>query len=253
MVTLFEQKLGYELPNVKLRTAIKTHKSVIPPRYAMLKYGYSQQSLAYYGDRLLHDAVTLIKEAGDIDRELVDAISANKFMYYYLCDFELVQFFNITQTLESEKNTHHEYGTFFEAIIAGIYLTHGYHQFLKFVVHYITEMSIVSKLHYNDLKVNNLHYVLADLKRDGTKYFLLCNLVRKVFKRKFDIVQPKKSKPGNRRITLNITVPDIGSNTVTNKSYKSQAKTLHEAVEEVARQTLEDIDPIHCEAYYCIH
>jgi dsRNA-specific ribonuclease len=188
MVTKFEETLGIAIPDRKLRVAICNHKSIIHPIEAINRLGYEQESLASLGDRLISLAVhnyNILNKSQKIKNSLVES---NRYMYYFVQDTGLAKFCNIDKDCEVIKTIYHEYGTFFEAIIGGLYLSHGFNVVKDYLLYYFDEMSISIFLE----KKVELSDILKILETTHTsKYFILKNKLLKKFKNKPYVEQLK--------------------------------------------------------------
>ncbi len=130
--TKFELAIGYSFRNKQLKRAIQHHASVLHKFKATARYGCYQYDLAYKGDTLLQLVYAefffynnIIYEKSKI-AQIRSRFVSNKFLNSCIKAGGLSKFHKTDNDSKHNSTTlNHRGGTFFEAIIWGIYIDSG--------------------------------------------------------------------------------------------------------------------------------
>lgn len=242
MVAKFEEAIGYKFKNRKLRLAICRHKSVVPLETALERYDFDQESPALLGDRMLKNVINIKGESDIYTAFPSQMIQTNKFMYHYVWDMGWVDYLHIVPVFKNKKDMYHEYGTFFEAIGAGIYLEYGYKEFEKFALRYAYDMSPMVYM----LGKTDLLYILKCLNKPEFCYFELSSLMKLVFGEKVKVNKLSETPYG---VELVIKIPPFGRSKKEARKYVRSLKSLSLSVEEAAKKALSEIEEDYKKTY----
>ncbi len=234
MVTKFEEDIGFEFDR-KLRLAICAHKSHVHQSLALKKYGNNQEALALFGDRLIKDIGKMYEDKEVYMVLPTNMLYSNKFMYHYIWDMGWHKHLKIKATYSAKKKEEHEYGTFFEAIVAGIHLQHNFLAAHDFVINYFREMtSLVHIFGGTDFKYN---VICLDI--PGTHYHYLKSLMLVLFNSHVKIRESTKSRYG---VELQISIPKPNCDQADTRSYYESRGNYEKSIETAASKAIAAID-----------
>jgi hypothetical protein len=125
--TKFEKAIGYRFRDQKLKRALLHHSSSLHTSKSYEKYGYVQNDLAKCGDYLLEFLFREFFQNYQYDWSKIQQIKSNyvsnAFLTSCLEHYNILQFHKTSDNKNlATKTICHRGGTFFEAIIWGIYI-----------------------------------------------------------------------------------------------------------------------------------
>ena len=250
-LTRFERTLGLSIPNRNLRLAVCRHKSVLATSASHAKYGYAQDTLAVFGDRLVNTAAQRTQQKGLFEHLPKDKINSNEYMYHYVWDSGLARFLQIDTTQYSKpKALYHQYGTYFEAIVAALYYCHGFQVLEKFLDAYFVDLTLYAYLSRRRKKVakhqayRNLEYAQAVLDTSGTAYHLLKSVVEDHFCESLEVVSLNYTVEEQAHVRLDFELPDLGG-TAQKYSFSGKGATYKQALEAGAKRALRRIETLY--------
>ena len=248
----FERTLGLSIPNRNLRLALCRHKSILPASASHAKYGYAQDTLAIFGDRLVNTAAQKACKKGLFEHLPKDKVNSNEYMYHYVWDSGLARFLQIDSNRDLKPKTlYHAYGTYFEAIVAAIYYCHGYNVLDKFLEDYFVDLTLYTYLSRRRKKVakhqayRNLEYAQAVLNTPGTAYRLLKSVVEDHFGESLEVVSLNYTVEEKAHVRLDFELPDLSGGVTQNFSFNGKGITYKQALEAGAKRALRKIEALY--------
>ena len=249
--TRFEQILGLTIPNRKLRLAVCRHKSVLATSASHAKYGYAQDTLAIFGDRLVNAAAQKAQKAGLFIGLPNCDINSNEYMYHYVWDTGLVKFLHINiDKITKRKSLYRHYGTYFEALVAAIYYCHGFGVMDGFLHRYFVDMTLYAYLSRRKKSAKhqahrNLDYAQAVLDTPGTAYHLLKSVVEDHFCETLIVVTLNRTTEERASLRLDFELPDLSGESAQKYSVTAKGDTYKRALEAGARRALRNIETLY--------
>lgn len=246
MVTKFEEAIGCTINNRKLRTAIQKHKTILSELEAYKKYGFTQDSLSALGDKMLRIVAKKI-ESESVYTTIPEEVHSNQFMYYYVCDTGLDKYFKAaTKVYTNQKKIYHEYGTFFEAIVAGIFLSHGDKELERFCKNYFEEMSLLVNIFQKKAKVLTIDEVKKILKQDSTNFAILKYIVEELNDYTLVINRSKRKKKKKKwGLYIHFHIKKINQPGNIQYYFRDSGDDLNKLKEKICLKALKKIDPAH--------
>ena len=123
-----ETVLQHTFQDSDLLAAICHHESVLSSSAALQRYGYAQNDLAFRGDALMYFlAADYVCHRG-LAKEFRSRLVSNRLMRLWVKEYAGLsrEFVYRLSDNASEKKLNHVYGTFFEALVYGLFLEAGY-------------------------------------------------------------------------------------------------------------------------------
>jgi dsRNA-specific ribonuclease len=253
-MSLFEQALCLDLQNPKLVAAVCRHETIVDRMTALRRYGHEQNLLALLGDRLVSEVFK--KQTSAYKNQQVCEINStpapnsnclsNKYMYHYVHDHGLAKFLYIDTTNFSRKMLYHEYGTFFEAIVAAIYMQKGFKVMEQWCNNYFEEMSIFAQLE----PIFSVEQALYKLNRDNSKYIELKTLVQRHFGCHLSVERIKKNQDGYT-VEVTFPMPNIRRNTLMRNVHTANRSQLTDAIEGACTNALKNLEQTYFALLVC--
>lgn len=229
--------LKYPITKTNLIRAICRHKSYLDKHIAISRYKYEQESLASLGDKLIAFAAKEYCAENKYNKSLANILNSNECMYYFVQDIGLAQYLLYDKSRMNRKRIQHTFGTFFEAIVAGIYVEYGWDKVKNYILQdYIHELSIVIKILTN----KNLQSALHFLYDNQSDYRTLKLLIEKTMHSSIKISE-KKDCDDRITIVLKCILPKPFLTSSNPLIITIQGYNYIEMIENISKQCLKKI------------
>lgn len=235
MTTRLERTLGFTFATPDLRRAACCHQSIYSVLEALERYGFDQESLALYGDRLA--ANFLSKYRREYPEQLLYPAKflSNHYMAHYVHDQDWTRHLRYRFDPDSKK-AEHEFGTFFEALLAARYLSVGFERSYRFFEGYVRDMTTFE--YYE--RAHSVNYWSKWLRSEaGTNLSRLQRVLSKHSPKK-TIKTVRLTRTGHA-IKLTFTLPNF-SGCLEERDYIGCGQALPQAIEKAAAKALREME-----------
>ena len=233
-----ERALRYTFTDANLLAAICQHESVLPSQQALGRYGYSQDDLAFRGDALMYFlAADYICHRG-LDKEFRSRLVSNYIMRVWVEEcVPLASYLRYKSSAESsKKRINHIHGTFFEALVYGLFLDAGYVWVRDYLETHYFDMLMPRVLAQMERQMQEARFLTT---KPSKYYAELSRVVGQVFGGKLGVTHGLANNKSKVVVTtIQFHVPERKGQRKQHAKFSSKQASPTEALEEVCVQGL---------------